>query len=385
MLVFFDASTLYLPLLDTATRSVDPPLWAWGQPVNVTLTVTAQNPGTSAVIHDEVPPGWQVDSVADGGAEVSPGVVEWVIDPWTAGGAVVHYTCSCPTWPLIPYVEFLNGYARDYGGGQIPVPPTRYHHVGVVVLQDGAHPATTYTGCQDAHVIVHSGGNNNTGMVSHLEEGHWNAPLEDHKKILIKFDTTVVPDLTPSSVTHAVLLMYYDHHRSGGSPVHQLRTQRIRRNWNEGTGSAYADGADVAQDGEVTWNSARHNQEDWSLQGLMDRTDVGPHGEHYNDAPYIPSFGDQTQVWVAFYVTNDVIDMVTDPASNEGWKLSQDKVWQLPWNHDDGVTSNPYATDPNGAAFDFTSSDNGDVVHRPMLLIMTEEAVPVEITNFHLF
>jgi len=371
ILVLLD-NTRYQTPIASASRSFSSSTWTWGNPTTVTLQVAAAAPGTSIVIREVLPAGWVADAVLDGGAEVSTGVLEWEIAPFTTAGATVRYVTRHPDWPDMPIAAFTEGSVRDTAGVVVDIPDSVIRHEGVAILQQGVWPDDTYSGCADAHIIVWRG-DWNTGGIDHLEEGHWNGPTDDHKKILIRFDLSAA-GVNASDVTLAELKLYYDWHRSGANPIHWLRTQPVLKAWNEGVGTGGMDGR-AALDGEVTWNSAQHNVQAWDIPGVMASTDAGPFG------PASAPFGDVLPTWVSLDVTQDVQDFLTTPSLNFGWKVSQDKVRDLP----DNDAANTYVTDPNGAAFDFVSKDNPDAQHRPMLIIWTTSAVPVEVSRFMLY
>jgi hypothetical protein len=317
-----------------------------------------------------------------------------------AGDTQVTYEIVLPDWPdpnnqELPIAMFTEGVVIDVAGLPTDIPDSMAAHGGVAALQDGVYPDASYAGTQDAHVIVHSDGNNNTGAWTEIEEGHWGEPLGDHKKILIQFDMTPLAGSVPSSaVNEAWLMLYYQRHRSAGSPDHRLFTQRILKPWIEGTGGGGIDGADVAQDGEVTWNDAAHNQVPWTLPGLMSTSDV----LSVNPDNRCTSFGSTTGVWVSLRVTEDVVYFLDNPSENHGWKVSQDGVLNY---HAGGFATisglyvggvapagNEYVTPANvgdGAAFDFWSSEAPVPELRPALIIWTSAAVPVEVSKFYLY
>lgn len=377
-LVFVDNSQLYVPLISAATRTVG--AWRWGDNVNVSIQVTAAAAGTSIAVTEVLPPGWTVVSIANGGVETSPGNIRWNVAPFTLAGATVSYVATTAGWPQIPVASFTGGNAADIGGATVHVVDSYVKHNGVVVLQQGVWPDPSYAGTADAHVIVHSDGNNNTGGNDIMEEGHWNAPTEDHKKLLVRFDLAGVT-VTAADVTSAQLLLFYDFHRSGGGPDHAIFTQKILKPWGEGAGTG-TDGRDVALAGEVTWNVTGSDAGStvaptWEIPGLMGVTDVGPLFTNPGSA----AFGVTTDIWVALTVTNDVQDFLATPAGNNGWKVGQD----LRIGEADNAPKNQYVSDPNGAAFDFRTSENGTVNTRPILVIWTSTAVPVEVTRFMLY
>lgn len=394
LLVLLD-NTAYDGWLASASRStlsdLGPNTWVYGSDrvVTVTLTVTAKGTGQSIVVRDSVPPGWEIVAVLDGGSEPTTGTAEWTVAPWTMAGATVRYTCRDVSWTttelIPPPVSFTNGTVTEIVGGVLNVPDTHLLHGGLLALQQGVLPDATYDGCQDAHVIVHSGGNNNTGGEMFLEEGHWGAPEGDHKKVLVQFDAPPagLPGIASGAdVIEAELLLYYDHNRSGGNPDHEVRAQRILQPWDQGTGATGSDGSDVALVGEVTWNDVAYTTDAsnlWGIAGLMlGGTDVSNFGDPSN------TFGTATGVWVHLDVTNDVRAFIDGTRTFYGWKVSQDKVLNVA----DNITTpvlNDYVSDANGAAFDFTSSENADAIHRPMLLIKTAAFVPVEVSRFMLY
>jgi hypothetical protein len=369
MLIFYDSALAYQPLVSGATRTVSP--WFWGDPTTVTIVVTAASAGTSISITDVLPAGWVVSSVLNGGSEVSPGVVRWVVTPFLITGATVRYLATYPTWPIIPVAEWTNGSVMDPGGVVTPIPNTSITHANLVVLQQGRLPDPSYAGTADAHVITWAS-DNNSGANNEIEEGDWNGGTGDHKKSLIRFDLSSVA-LSAANVTSAEILLYHSAYRSSAT-LHTIWTQKVLKTWNEGTGNGI-DG-EAATTGVVTWNHARYNtgatSAPWEIPGLMGVTDAGPMWRHPGT-----TFGNVRNVWISLDVTRDVRDFLTTPASNKGWKISQDRVQ----GRADDDARNYYAL----GCYDFISRNNADVGHRPMLIIWTTSAVPVDVSRFMLY
>ena len=155
--------------------------------------------------------------------------------------------------------------------------------------------------------------------------------------------------------------------------VHNLYIRETLREWNEGTGADQAQdymNGRAALDGEVTWNSARHGEEPWEIPGAYGETDVGPiaattlfEPETLPDPwcrsapPYGPcTTPDPVGQWVSFDVTDLVKKWISDPASNKGFKITQN-----PGND----PLYPYAA----GIFTFASSDSPDPYKHPKLVI----------------
>jgi len=234
-----------------------------------------------------------------------------------------------------------------------------------LVYQDGVFPTPDYAGTADAHVLVFRT-DNNTGGHDYIEEGDWNGGHGDHKEIFVRFDLTGFPE--DKMAESASLHLFYALQRRGGAfqPVdHDAYVRAVLKAWGEGTGTG-PDGAD-AQDGDVTWNSARHNQEAWEVPGAYGETDIAvpdPADDVKSTVPY----GSNPGQWVHFEgnaLTQWVNDWLLGRAPNNGLKVTQNP------GHDP-------AFDYVAGAYDFASSDNADPTIRPVLVIkLTERVVGV--------
>lgn len=349
------AALPYTPPMGPGTRSFGAVTRAtMGIPLTVTITVPHTAGSGAVTIEERYPSYCLVSNIDSTGVVTGAGTIQWVIAPWAASGnTVVSYQLT-PQWggsfgPLL----FIGAYSVDTLGGRMPIGDTGLLQQGsLAFLQQGVNG---YTGCQDDHITINAP-NNNMGGSDYLEEGHWSNAWNDHKKILIQFKN--IPAVSVPSIDVAQLWLYYDWTRSGTQVDHVIRTQKILKPWYQGTAMAGIDGRG-ALNGEVTWNSQVHSiNPAWQINGLMGAADAGP----FNNPG--TTFGAQLPSWVIMDVTQDVKDFIAAPATNQGWKISQDKAIGVPWND----VSNPYTT--GEGAYDLRSSENTDVGHRPMLLIL---------------
>ncbi len=135
-----------------------------------------------------------------------------------------------------------------------------------------------YTGCADAHIIEHSP-DNNAGGFGYLETCRYSGDINsDDKSALLKFDMSEVNN-SVDEIMEAELVLTLAGIRNG-APDKQISAYRLTADWSQGNNSAGIDGG-AAVAGEVTWNSAFHNQISWNNPGgdftpeLLDAQIVG--------------------------------------------------------------------------------------------------------------
>ncbi|HAK97347.1 MAG TPA: hypothetical protein DCM87_20745, partial [Planctomycetes bacterium] len=247
----------------------------------------------------------------------------------------------------------------------------------------------------DAHILVYGGGDENTGKDSEFEEGSlWAGFAEnepwgyagDQKDMLMRFDVSAIPP--GAVVVDAKLSILYFLLRDIAfpndtrpiplgpgpydPPAHDLFIRETLRAWNEGLGVdvalQYMNGR-PALAGEVTWNSARHGEEDWEIPGAYGDGDVGPIAAATTFVPqtfpnpYCATVPCTTRDPVGAWVDFDVIDLVQawvdDPARNLGFKITQNG------------TSGP--GDPLfeyvAGIYNFASSEFPETAKRPVLVV----------------
>lgn len=382
----FDPTAL---TIGTATRTFGAAGYTWGQPLTVTITVTNTAPSQSLRIVEPIPDGMtaaEIGNISAGGAIVGNEIV-WTLTPFNAD-AVVTYEVTVPQAYIdaafLP-LRFGEGSAEDAAGLGIPVAANAIGHAGVYTFQDGIYPDASYDGCQDAYIIVFQS-NNNAGGNDFVEEGDWDGTaagtgLGDHKKVLIQFDLSSIP--TTDVIVDARLLLYADNERRGGivKQDHFLTPWTILKAWNEGDGTGN-DGRTAVAD-EVSWNNANVGADTgttvpWEIAGAMGVTDVGTS----EPSTFFDLVNDTSAVvpqWLSFDVTDSVANMVANPADNHGWKVCQDKLIGVP----DNTPGNEYVQ----GAYQFVASEAGgaEATLRPMLVVRTDQATPVDVRRFILW
>jgi hypothetical protein len=134
-------------------------------------------------------------------------------------------------------------------------------------------------------------------------------------RMVLKFD--LAGSLPAGAVINSVSLSLFD----VSSPIGVLspsnfELHRVLVDWNEGSKNGQ-----LAADGEVTWNSAKHNQVAWSTPGLASGTDYvsAISGSKYVDTPLITNVWASTSGMIA-----DAQSWLDSPAGNFGWILISD-------------------------------------------------------------
>ncbi|HNU24603.1 MAG TPA: DNRLRE domain-containing protein [Planctomycetota bacterium] len=248
----------------------------------------------------------------------------------------------------------------------------------------------------DAHILVYGGGDNNTGKDPQFEQGSlWAGFAEnepwgdrgDQKDILMRIDVSAIP--AGAVVVDAKLSILYFLLRDiafpndsrpiprgpgpYNPPAHDLYIREALRVWNEGAGvdaptPNFMNGR-LALTGEVTWNAARHGEEDWELPGACGDSDVGPVAAATTFAPqtfpnpYCAAVPCVTRDPVGAWVDFDVIDLVQawvdDPAGNLGFKITQNGA------------SGPDAPlfEYVAGIYNFASSEFPETAKRPVLVV----------------
>jgi hypothetical protein len=356
--LFYDVdlqAILYTPAVEASTRTIQATEYTAGTPVPVTVDI-GRNPDTvqtAITVTETIPPGWTASNISDGG-QFAGGVITWNLTNFTAD-VQISYDATAPAGTIQPG-SFSGGTVDGVGISKATGGDTLVLPAGVIVLQQGNLPTPAYAGCEDAHIVVYSDGNNNAGTSTFLEEGDWStgggAPGNgDEKQMLFRFD--VSDQVSPlDTVQQALLRIYYFNARLPGAGVtpnrHTVYAARVLRNWNEGAGGQQ-DGRD-ALDGEVCWNEAQFNVSPWGAAGARDASDIAlPESQ--------ADYGDVLNVWVEFDVTQMVRAWAVNPNENFGVKISQDA----------GIGPSPHVQ----ILAQIHSSESPEIDLRPMLLIQT--------------
>jgi hypothetical protein len=226
---------------------------------------------------------------------------------------------------------------------------------GYVVYQEGIFPTPAYTGTQDTHIIINTA-DSNQGSSPLFEEGDWNAPTAyDHKEALLGFEIASLPD--GIALEGAALGVFFDSSRNGAYNDHTVYIRQVLKQWNQGTGCC-SDGP-AALAGEASWNNARAGEEAWEMPGAYGASDITA------PVPEVSAlFGATSQKWVAFGgegLAGIIDSWLTAASPNYGLKITQ-CVDACP--RPEAGTSEYI----NGA-YDFCSSEHGDVTRRPILIM----------------
>lgn len=227
---------------------------------------------------------------------------------------------------------------------------------GYLVYQEGLLPTPAYDGTADSQIITYLK-DANMGGHDHFEEGDWNGGNGDHKEGLIKFELGEIPGDKP--VTSATLGLYFDFSRDGAYNDHVGYVRQVLKEWNQGTG--YGPDGPAALPGEVTWNSARHNEELWQVGGAYGTDDIlAPSSEVQ------ATYGANAATWVTWGgdgLTAMVQDWLDAVWPNYGMKITQCPNNDPLYNYVDG-------------AYNFCSSEYGDPTLRPVLILAVENSAP---------
>jgi hypothetical protein len=354
--------------VDASTRTIQATAYSAGTPVPVVVDI-GRNPDTvltALTVTETIPAGWSASNISDGGTAAA-GVITWNLTDFTADRQL-SYEATPPTLTIQPGV-FSGGTVDGLGIAGTTSGDSQVLPFGVTVFQQGNQPTVDYDGCEDAHIVVYSDGNNNAGTSTFLEEGDWStgggAPGNgDEKQMLFRFD--ISDDISPLDTVQAALLrIYYFNARQPTSGIpnrHTVYAARVLRNWNEGAGGQQ-DGRD-ALDGEVCWLEAQFNVSPWGAAGARDASDIAlPESQ--------ADYGDIIDVWVEFDVTLMVRDWVANPNQNFGVKISQDA----------GIGPSPHVQ----ILGNFYSSESPEIDLRPMLLVQVSSGGDLSAKHWQLF
>jgi hypothetical protein len=111
--------------------------------------------------------------------------------------------------------------------------------------------------------IVNTGPDNNEGENTYLSVAKDWTPGYEYSGV-IKFEDLGIP--TGSVINSATLRIWA---ATYGAPGNVVQTYQLLKDWNAGVGVATP-----ANDGEVTWNSAMHNQVSWEVPGAYGASDA---------------------------------------------------------------------------------------------------------------
>jgi len=342
-----------------------------GKPINVSITIPRKEVSLSTVtVVEKYPSHCPVDTISDNGVVTAPGTIEWKILPWPGTGSrVVTYRLT-PKWngDYMP-LRFEGAYSENALASKlksrVPINDSLLPQTGTqAVVQQGSllGPGSSfiYTGTSDTVVAgTVAYWDNNMGGKDHLREGYsGSSPLLDHNKILMRFSLAET-GVTSASVALAQLRLWHDLLTTGTAQLHNIRAQRLLKWWNQGAGTGVNGRA--ALPNEVTWRSQfSHLNPAWEMPGLMGNTDAAA----ILAGDLGTTFGLVRSTWVDLDVTSDTKTFLQIPSWNRGWKISQDKVRGLPDNN----SGNKYSAVKG--MFEFMSSENADVLHRPVLLLL---------------
>lgn len=337
-----------------AHRIVDASAFSPGNPYDVQLDLKWNADAPWIRVHEYLPEGWKVDKAAEREGqkvEVDGRSIYWELENWTSPGVTLEYSAIPPAHADRLPTYFREAIIRsDYGWQRLP--DTTIAPLGVTLFQEEAFPNSDVDVCRDAHILIYQP-NLNTGGCAFIEEGDWYGSDHDHKKILIRFDLSSVPSAFP--LGRAEIALYcFGERRFGRRIPHTVNIARLLRDWGEGVGD-FHDGR-APGEGDVTFQSARHEQGPWEKPGAMGLTDA-------TDPESSATLGENWPEWITFDVTDSVRYFLDHPEENFGWKISQDPRQGL----DDDATT--YAA----GAYMFHSSEAPEVHLRPTLVLIPAE------------
>jgi len=218
--------------------------------------------------------------------------------------------------------------------------PTQYNRI----LQQGLNG---YEGTSDSHIaeflpVNNMGGNNR------FEAGRFDGSNSgDDKSILVRFDMTDAA-INDSNLVRAEVVLTMAGTRNGEAEK-GLGSFRLLKEWNEGD-ETNIDGA-PASNGEVTWNSARHNVEPWDSEG----------GDVVAEPSDIVTVGNRTGEEYSWDVTPYV----------RFWLVNRDENFGI-------LLKEPQPVSENGTKV-FFSSENSGRADRPKLVLTFDEETAVTI------
>ena len=285
--------------------------------------------------------------------DVDGAATSFVDDEPLAGVAAAYYRVT----PVIVIGPVSFGVCQQVAGVVNP---------GYVVYQEGMFPTAAYTGTQDTHIIINTA-DSNQGSSPLFEEGDWNAPNGyDHKEALLGFDIAALP--AGKELQGATLGVFFDSSRNGVYNDHTVYIRQVMKQWNQGTGCC-SDGP-TAQTGEASWNWARQNEEAWEIPGAYGSTDIT------TPSPEVSAvFGAAAQRWVTFGgegLKNILDTWFYEIFPNNGFKITQCEGV--------GTCTPGEANTYIQGAYDFCSSEHGDVTRRPVLVLNINRAPKVTVT-----
>jgi hypothetical protein len=223
-----------------------------------------------------------------------------IATPTTTGTVIMTPT---PTATVMPTLTAT---------GTVTVPPPTPEETTTVTLQNGL---AGYGGCSDARMSAEAPSSNFGSL--ELKVG-----ARQRVASLMQFDLTGIPS---DATIESALLSVYGYHREGATSF-EVGVYAVRRGWMEG---------------EASWNIASPSVA-WGEPGCNDV--VSDRAEDASDAVVVEGVG-----WNTWSVRDDVQNMVSDPASNNGWVLRQSAEVA-------GLVS-------------MYSSENGAIDYRPKLVV----------------
>jgi len=131
-------------------------------------------------------------------------------------------------------------------------------------------------------------------------------------RALLRFDLKSIP--TNAVIQHAQLVIA-DVSRQGAQALATFELHRVLRPWTEGTNFGFG-----VAGGEVSWNSARHDQQLWELGGASGASDARPEvsgstGSGGQNLTFLSTAG----------LVADLQHWLLAPSLNYGWRLSNDR------------------------------------------------------------
>ncbi len=193
------------------------------------------------------------------------------------------------------------------------------------------------------------GGDYNAGAWN-IVEISWSSSLQSYTSGLFRFDLSSIPlgcSIISSTLTVTQGCWSGRCVDPGAGNYIPIVPHRVLRDWNEGNKSWQA-----ASTGEVTWNSARYNQESWTTSGAKN---VGTDIASQEDPDGITEYNCCTDGTTYDIDLTTSTQTIIDGASNYGWILKRNDV-----------TSGSYQT------FAIHSDDSSTASYRPKLVVVYE-------------
>lgn len=346
----------------TVTRSVDTCLPRPDSPFQVKIDIQTDAHTEPVRVCENLPEGWAATEVSHGG-QFLDGTIRWRLsNPEGLSQESLRYKAVPKNGFRLEPIVLGPAVARTENSPWyqiedlvlMPVPP------GVLCFQQGTLPDANYDGGQDAQ-IERNRSNGNAGRCPWIEEGDWDGTGWSTKKILIRFNLPT--GLTTFPLERAELRLYnFGERRAGFRNSHTVYAARLLRPWEEGDEESF-DG-ELANRGNATYLSARHNEDLWEIPGALGRADVA-------EAESSATAGVDWPEWITLDVTESVRYFLANPDKNFGWKISQDPVR--------GVKDSTikYVS----GAYQFVSNQASEICYRPMLILVPSERATATIAG----